>query len=70
MKLQRTVIIAFCLFGMLAAGIVKPAYVQACSCAEPPPIDEQLKTKAAIFSGKVVSIVNPPKKKSCPPLTP
>lgn len=36
-----------------------PSYSQACSCAEPAPVEEELERKTAVFSGKVTDISIP-----------
>ncbi|XEC96330.1 hypothetical protein AB6A23_07235 [Paenibacillus tarimensis] len=38
---------------------VGPEKVQACSCAEPPAVEDELKRKTAVFAGKVKSISHP-----------
>lgn len=63
MKLKKTYLIVSLLFVTLAAGLIKPAYVEACSCVAPQTIQQQLENKTAIFSGTVMSIVDPPMKK-------
>lgn len=42
--------------------MIRPAPVQACSCAQPPPVQEELARKTAVFSGKVIKIEQPKQK--------
>src|SRR5690606_41477990 len=37
--------------------------VHACSCAEPPPVEEALERATRVFSGEVIEIVDPGKNK-------
>ncbi|WP_213535460.1 hypothetical protein [Paenibacillus sp. J45TS6] len=41
--------------------VVAPVNVHACSCAEPPSIEDQMNRKTAIFTGKLLSLTKPDK---------
>lgn len=43
--------------------VVAPLTIHACSCAEPPSIEDQLNRKTAIFTGKLMSLKKPDKGK-------
>ncbi|MDF2921410.1 MAG: hypothetical protein K0R57_324 [Paenibacillaceae bacterium] len=62
--LKRTVLFLFSM--LIIAGmflVIKPAEVQACSCAPPFPVSVELERKTAIFSGKAISVVQPEQKR-------
>ncbi|GGG79791.1 hypothetical protein [Paenibacillus radicis (ex Gao et al. 2016)] len=46
--------IAIALVIIVIGGLLAPQAVQACSCAERPEVQQQMKSKAAIFAGTVV----------------
>ncbi|RCW46461.1 hypothetical protein [Paenibacillus prosopidis] len=60
---SRTMILLSFLFMLIALFIVEPVTVHACSCAEPPSIEDQMNRKTAIFTGKVLSLTKPDKGK-------
>ncbi|MDQ8734214.1 hypothetical protein [Paenibacillus sp. LHD-38] len=43
--------------------VIEPLTVQACSCAGPPSVEDQLNRKTAIFTGKVLTLTKPAKGK-------
>ncbi|MCM3781957.1 hypothetical protein M3231_03130 [Neobacillus mesonae] len=47
------------LFLFTTCFMVAPLTVKACSCAEPPSIEDQMKGKTAIFTGKLLSLTKP-----------
>ncbi|MFC4777754.1 hypothetical protein ACFO9Q_13230 [Paenibacillus sp. GCM10023252] len=52
-------ILVSCLIVSVLSMSNKPPLVHACSCALPPPIQEDLALKTAVFSGKVIDIDHP-----------
>jgi len=61
--IKSRVIISVCLLTILTLFIAKPAYVEACSCAGPPSVEKQFDMMSAVFSGTVVSMIDPPQKR-------
>ncbi len=57
-KRTRKVILIY-LFVFGTWFVVEPLTVNACSCAGPPSIEDQLNRKTAIFKGKVLSLTKP-----------
>ncbi|WP_091218456.1 hypothetical protein [Paenibacillus sp. BC26] len=60
-RITKVLLIYFIVLG--TCFVVKPLTVNACSCAAPPSIENQLNRKTAIFSGKVLSLTKPTKGK-------
>ena len=56
-RFWKTILIAALQLGAFAA--FAPPKVGACSCAEPPPLAEDVAGKTAVFSGTVLEIVEP-----------
>ena len=52
-KIMATLVMA-----VLAAVLLQAPSAYACSCAEPVPVEEEMEKSAAVFSGKVVKIVD------------
>ncbi|WP_422658381.1 hypothetical protein ACK8P5_22165 [Paenibacillus sp. EC2-1] len=48
-----------CVFLFVSAYVIKPSEALACSCAEPPSVEENLQRKTAVFTGKVIRIEQP-----------
>ncbi|UVI27270.1 hypothetical protein [Paenibacillus spongiae] len=57
MRTTKILLSFLLVFGMWVA--VVPVMVHACSCAQPPSIEDQLNRKTAIFTGKVLSLTKP-----------
>ncbi|WP_256759958.1 hypothetical protein [Cohnella sp. WQ 127256] len=57
-----TMILMSCMFILGTWMIVKPEKAYACSCAMPASVSDEMDRKTAIFSGKVLSVVNPEQK--------
>ncbi|MDF2570686.1 MAG: hypothetical protein K0R55_2290 [Sporomusa sp.] len=63
MWIRTTKVLLIYLFVFGTWFVVEPLTVNACSCAEPPSIEDQLNRKTAIFKGKVLSLKKPVKGK-------
>ncbi|WP_199621981.1 hypothetical protein [Paenibacillus alkalitolerans] len=59
--MMRKYIMAFLCFWLLISGVIalEPSEAGACSCAEPPPIAEDVERKTAVFTGTVLEIELP-----------
>lgn len=60
---STTMIVLSFLFVFGSWFVAEPLTVHACSCAGPPSIEDQMKRKTAIFTGKVLSLTKPDKGK-------
>jgi hypothetical protein len=56
---RTTMVLLIYLFVFATWFVVEPLTVNACSCAGPPNIEDQLNRKTAIFKGKVLSLTKP-----------
>lgn len=48
-----------CVFLFVSVYVMKPSEALACSCAEPPSVEENLQNKTAVFTGKVIRLEQP-----------
>lgn len=59
MRKRSLILLLSCLLLLASVYVFKPTEVLACSCAEPPSVEESLKYKTAIFTGKVIRLEQP-----------
>lgn len=59
MRKRSLILLLSGLLLLASVYVFKPAEVLACSCAEPPSVEESLKYKTAIFTGKVIRLEQP-----------
>lgn len=53
---MRKLLVALAFMVLLCSLAINPSTSFACSCMQPPPPEEELKRKTAVFSGKVIEI--------------
>lgn len=61
--LKRSFMAGMVILVMFMVWIGPKQEVHACSCAEPPPVEEALERATRVFSGEVIEIVDPGKNK-------